>query len=144
MKKSILDQYKKNLNIIREELTESNESQKDDVLNEAAQAISLLEYQVYKRIPKTSNYYRLDNGKINKSTLKHAAVYANSEGKGKELYAVNIDGSGHDGSSGKEIPKRHADHFRNIGFTIADNNILENLYLNSDELFEYEIKILLD
>ena len=138
MKKILREHFEKKLKEVEEdhELTA--------ILNEAVSIISLLEYNIYKKIPKTASYYRLDNGKINKSTLKHAVVYADPKGNGKELYAVNIDGSGHDGSSGKKISNTHANYFRSLGFSIPDDNILENLCLSSDDLSGFEISVLLD
>ncbi|GAB6057107.1 hypothetical protein JCM31598_02240 [Desulfonatronum parangueonense] len=51
-------------------------------------------------IPGTKNSYRVDPENITTRTIKHSHVYAKPKGEGKFIYAVNIDGSGHDGSSG--------------------------------------------
>lgn len=87
--------------------------------------IQLFEHHVYKAIPGSKNSFRIDPGNTNTKTLKHVAVYAKLNGRGTELYAVNIDGSGHDGSSGMHIPSNHADYFRGIGYQINPDNILE-------------------
>jgi hypothetical protein len=87
----------------------------------------LLEYETYKEIPGTKNSYRQDSANTNTKTQQHVHVYAKPKGEGKEVYAVNKDGSGHDGHSGKEIPKSHAEYFRGKGYDIKANNILECL-----------------
>lgn len=84
----------------------------------------LLEHDKYQKIPKTQRTYRIDKANTSSLTQDHAHVYAS---KNKQIYAVNIDGSGHDGNHGYEIPKRDAEYFRTIGFDIAQTNILENL-----------------
>jgi hypothetical protein len=90
------------------------------------QRCSLFEHKLYKRIPGTSASYREDPGNTNTMTQKHAHAYAKPDGRGKELYSVNLDGSGHDGSSGTPIPKPHADYFRGKGYDMPDDNILES------------------
>jgi hypothetical protein len=77
-------------------------------------------------------------------TLRHSHVFAKPKGRGVQLYAVNIDGSGHDGSSGAAIPASHADFFRSKGYSIPDSNILE--MLDPDELQEdqFLLMVLLD
>jgi len=85
----------------------------------------LLEYECYQLIPGTRNSYRQDKINTSTQTQKHSHIYAKPKGSGKELYAVNIDGSGHDGASGKKIPDDHANYFRSIGYSILPSNILE-------------------
>lgn len=87
--------------------------------------IGLFEHQLYKRIPGSRSSYREDPGNSNTMTIKHSHVYGRPNGKGAQLYAVNWDGSGHDGSSGRLIPNAHADYFRSRGYAIPDTNILE-------------------
>ena len=60
-------------------------------------------------------------------TIKHSHVYAKLKGSGKEIYSVNIDGSGHDGSRGIKIPDSHAEFFRRKGYRIPNDNILEGI-----------------
>src|SRR6266480_5519887 len=74
--------------------------------------VLLFEHEVYKRIPGSRNSFRTDPSNTNTMTMRHSHVYAKPKGRGKEVYAVNIDGSGHDGFSGTAIPALHADHFR--------------------------------
>ncbi len=89
--------------------------------------IALFEHETYKRISGTVNSYRQDSANTNTQTQRHSHVYARLNGDGKELYAVNLDGSGHDGSSGVPIPSVHADFFRLKGYHIKSDNILESL-----------------
>jgi hypothetical protein len=104
--------------------------------------IRLFEHETYKPIPGTKNSYRMDSGNTNKHTIKHSHIYANPKGGGAELYSVNYDGSGHDGSSGREIPTSHADYFRSLGYTINKNNILECLELGEIDESIYTLILL--
>lgn len=98
----------------------------------------LLEFQTYKPIPGTKKSYRIDKECSFTHVQKHAHVYAKPNGKGKELYAVNLDGSGHDGSKHTMEPYE-IEFFKNLGFTIPDNGVIEcRTYLSAiskDELF---------
>lgn len=89
----------------------------------------LFEYEVYKKIPGTKNSYRQDPSKTTTQTLKHSHIYAKQKGRGKQLYSINIDGTGHDGSSGIEIPTSHAEYFRSVGYKISKDNIIESIDL---------------
>ena len=104
--------------------------------------VLLFEHEVYKRIPQSQNSFRSDPGNTNTMTLRHSHVYAKLNGRGGELYAVNIDGSGHDGSSGTAIPASHANFFRSKGYAIPDNNILESLDLDSVEVEKFSLIVL--
>ena len=112
--------------------------------SKARKLLDLFEHQTYKNIPGTKNSYREDPGNTNTMTSKHSHVYARQKGMGSQLYSVNIDGSGHDGSSGIEIPSTHADFFRNRGYNIPGNNILESLLLTESGADEYELFIIED
>jgi len=109
---------------------------------ENLEKVNLFEHEIYKLIPGTKNSYRTDAGDTNTLTLKHSHVYAKPKGGGGGLYSVNLDGTGHDGSSGKEIPMAHADHFRSHGYKIKSNNILENLDIGNINNSEYELVLL--
>lgn len=98
-----------------------------------------LEYKHYKPIPKTNASYRKDSGNNNTCTQNHLHVFAKPEGAGNQLYAVNQDGSGHDGSSGYLVPDVHAQYLRSIGYNIPSNNILEYAELNKTSCFEFII-----
>ena len=85
------------------------------------------EHHVYRQFPGEKTSYRIDSGNTSTLTQRHAHVYAQPGGKGRQLYAVNIDGSGHDGSSGIELSSSHADFLRGKGFDIPTTNIIEQL-----------------
>ena len=99
----------------------------------------LLEYECYKLIPKTNKYYREDPCNTSTKTERHAHIYARPKGDGKELYAVNINGKGHDGSKGIVIPSLHAEYFRSIGYNIPVTNILESIELDKLKPQEFQI-----
>ncbi|WP_273021143.1 hypothetical protein [Rheinheimera sp.] len=115
------------------------EAEKMKRLEERVSTLSLaLEHHTYKDIPGTKNSFRVDSQNTNTMTQRHAHVYAKRNGGGKELYSVNLDGTGHDGSSGMVIPQKHADHFLSLGFSIPNNLILESIDFESlsPDLFE--------
>jgi hypothetical protein len=97
-----------------------------------------LEHQTYKSIPGTQNSFRIDPANTNTMTQRHAHVYARQAGGGKELYSVNMDGTGHDGSTGTVIPVKHANCFRGLGFDIPANLTLESLDYGSLDFDLYE------
>lgn len=100
-----------------------------------------LEHEVYKRIPGTANSYRQDAANTNTHTQRHAHVYAKPNGGGKELYSANLSGSGHDGSSGIEIPSSHADFLRSNGYAIPPTNVLESISL--EQLIDESYRLIL-
>jgi hypothetical protein len=106
-------------------------AEKDQAFRER---IQLFEHEVYKSMGGSQGSFREDPGNTNTMTIRHSHVFAKPKGRGGQLYAVNIDGSGHDGSSGTSIPASHADFFRSKGYAIPDTNILE--CLDPDELKE--------
>ena len=82
-------------------------------------------------------------GNTNTNTKDHAHTYAKAKGRGKQLYSVNRDGTGHDGSKGIKIPNSHADFFRDeLGFSIPANNILESKGYKSLSVDEYDLVFL--
>lgn len=103
----------------------ANNSHKHKMLKEL---LALCEHETYRRILGSSSSYRQDAGNTNSKTQRHAHVYARLHGDGSELYSVNFDGSGHDGSSGTTISTAHAEYFRSIGYNINPDNVLESLF----------------
>ena len=101
-----------------------------------------LEHKVYKNIPGTNNSVRHDKGNTNTKTQAHAHVFAKRNGQGKELYSVNMDGTGHDGSSGKTISSKQAEYFCGLGFSIPDNLTLESLSYTEILKEEFEFYVL--
>lgn len=107
--------------------------------------IGIYEHQVYKKMPGKRAFYREDPANTNTMTKKHAHVYSKPKGQGEELYSVNVDGTGHDGSSGREIPSSHADFFRDtLSYNIAPTNILESLNLDDLDTDVYELFVFYD
>jgi len=104
-----------------------------------ANRVLLFEHEKYKPIPGSVNSYRTDAGKTTTKTIRHSHIYAKPKGRGKKLYAVNIDGSGHDGSKGRSIPSTHADYFRSLGYSINANNILETLLLHDTNMTDFAL-----
>ncbi len=83
----------------------------------------------YQRVPKTQMSVRFDNGNTNTKTRDHAHVFARLDGQGKQLFAVNIDGSGHDGSSGTPIPRKVGDFLKTKGYAIPVSFVVESMSL---------------
>jgi hypothetical protein len=101
----------------------------------------LLEWEQYKKIPKTKLTYRFDKGRDQPGFLDHIHVYL---GKTKnQIYAINIDGSPHDGSKAR-LSKHEINFLKKIGFTPPENGILEWITLdNSKEYYMYKRSLLL-
>jgi hypothetical protein len=99
----------------------------------------VFEQITYRQIPGTQNSFRQDSADTNTKTQKHTHVYAKPNGKGKELYSVNFDGTGHDGSSRQSIPKKHADFLRQNGYSVSLSNTLESLLLSDKKFTEFSI-----
>lgn len=90
----------------------------------------ILEWEQYKKIPKTNLTYRYDTGNTNTQTKDHIHVFA----KNNQLYAINIDGTAHDGSSAK-LGNKEVKFLKSIGFTPPANGILEWITLDSSKSF---------
>jgi hypothetical protein len=103
------------------------------------QVTKLFEHKVYKPITGTRDTYREDPENTNTLTMRHSHVYAGDSKN--QLYAVNMDGTGHDGSSGESTPSKHAEFFRQKGYKINPNNILEELNVTSLLIKEHVIYI---
>jgi hypothetical protein len=109
---------------------------------EIIEQVQLFEHEVYKLIPDTKNSYREDSGNTTTKTIKHSNIYARPKGGGNQLYAVNTDGTGHDGSSGIEIPSSHANYFRSKGYKINTDNLLENFYIGDIKNEDFDLILL--
>lgn len=84
----------------------------------------LLEFQTYKRIPGETKSYRIDKPSSFTNVQKHAHIFELPDGEGKEVCAVNIDGTKHDGSKYRMNP-HEIEFFRKKGFNIPDNGLIE-------------------
>ena len=119
-------------------------SETENKTREIPKLLELFEHEVYKRIEGPNGSYREDPANTNTLTQKHAHVFAKPNGKGGQLYSVNFDGSGHDGSSRTTLSTSHADFFRAKGYDIPTNNILESLDVASLDANGYELILLVD
>ena len=86
----------------------------------------ILEYKTYKEIPGTTKTYRIDPANTNTQTQKHIHVYFD----GKQLYAMNVDGTPHDGSKYR-LSKSDMRFLASLGFKVPENGILD-AYLIKD------------
>ncbi len=93
----------------------------------------LLEWQQHKKIPKTTLVYRLDKGNTNTKTQDHIHVFS----KENQLYAINKDGTPHDGSKAK-IGRKEIDFLKKIGFNPPVDGLLEWMSLDLDRDY-YEL-----
>ncbi len=80
----------------------------------------LTEHNCYRKIPGTCYEYRIDHANTNTKTQKHIHVYIN----GNEIYAINFDGTPHDGRKAK-LSKRECKFFKSIGCDVPNDGILE-------------------
>ena len=87
----------------------------------------ITESNEYKQIPRTQMSARFDKGNTNTLTQDHAHIFAKPNGQGKQLLAINIDGTGHDGSSGKAIPKKVGDFLKTKGYVVPLNYVVESI-----------------
>ena len=90
----------------------------------------ILEWEQYNKIPKTNLTYRYDTGNTNTKTIDHIHVYA----KNNQLYAINIDGTPHDGSKAK-LSNKEVKFLKSIGFTPPLNGLLEWITLDSSKTY---------
>lgn len=77
-------------------------------------------------IPGIKRYgYRIDipYGEQRPGHQKHMHIYV----KGKELFAINVDGTAHDGYHNVQIPNKIIPFLKDKGITIPQNNIIECL-----------------
>ncbi len=106
----------------------------DDVINTCfnGETKYILEHETYQSFPPTKCVYRLDKGNNAVGQQKHVHVYADKK-HNHQLYAINIDGTPHDGSK-YQLNKKHQDALRSLGFKVPENGILEWLDLGKCKL----------
>jgi hypothetical protein len=100
----------------------------------------LLEWEKYKKIPKTNLTYRYDAGKAQKGMDDHIHVFAGNSKN--QLYAINRPGTPHDGSKAK-LSSKEINFLKSIGFTPPKDGILEWYDLPSDKKYVAYNRILL-
>lgn len=92
-------------------------------------------------IPGTKYTYRIDIpfGEQRPGNMKHIHIFA----KGKDLWAMNADGTAHDGSHNVCIPQDVIHFLQKKGFTLPPNNIIEFMYIPTRSILlesnEYKI-----
>ena len=103
-----------------------------------------LEHHKYERIPGTNRSVRFDRGDPGKCTEDHAHIFAQRGGQGTELFSVNCNGTGHDGSRGEVVPKKVADFLQQRGYRIPANLTLESIDFEVVEPGGWGIVVVLD
>ena len=78
----------------------------------------------FEKIPGTNRITRYDPGNSNTMTQGHFHVLA----RDNNLYAINKDGSAHDGSSA-HLTRREISYFKSKGINVPEDGILENINL---------------
>lgn len=97
----------------------------DDVINTALLDYDriLLEWDNYHPFPPTKCVYRLDKPNNAQGQQKHIHVYSDKSHQ-HQLYAINIDGTPHDGSH-YQLSTKHQDALRTLGFPVPKDGLLE-------------------
>ncbi len=123
----------------KEYLIETIVFEDNDVTHFLGQQL-ILEWKQYNNIPKTNLTYRYDSENTNTKTKDHIHVYA----KNNQLYAINKDGTPHDGSTAK-LGNKEMKFLRSIGFTPPKDGILEWKILDNNKSYiALNIELLLD
>ena len=78
------------------------------------------EYHTYKNFGNTTKTYRIDKGNGQPGMQTHIHVYS----KSGQLFAMNIDGTTHDGSK-IQLSKTDQKILTDLGFTVPKDGILE-------------------
>lgn len=98
---------------------------------------------LFEMISGTNQSYVIHKMDTLSNTIKYAHVYAKPKGKGGQLYSIRVDGKGHDGSSGYQMPKKHREHFEKLGFKIPEKGILE-CRLHKLDIENYSLEIMIN
>lgn len=86
----------------------------------------IVEHNVYKPFGKTTLTYRIDKGDGSLGHQTHIHVYS----KFGQLYAMNIDGTTHDGSKA-QLSKKAQKILLDLGFNVPKDGILEWLKMDN-------------
>jgi len=102
----------------------------------------LLEWEQYKKIPKTNLTYRYDKGEGRQGMDDHIHVYLGNTKN--QVYAINRPGTPRDGSKAK-LSNKEIKFLKSIGFTPPKDGILEWITLQTGgNYFAYRRMLLLD
>lgn len=97
---------------------------KDPLFNELDKKIKRLdEYANYRKLGNTKCYYRLDKGNNTVGQERHIHVFTDERGR-HQLYAINYDGTKHDGSK-YQLNKKHIEALKKLGIIPPENGLLE-------------------
>ncbi|WP_160715767.1 hypothetical protein [Chitinophaga solisilvae] len=105
----------------------------------------LLEHEKYKGFKKSTDLYYKHPEDTNIPVQAHYHVV--NARSGKEIYAVNMDGTAHHRvNKGFQVPAKQAAELRSLGVKIPDNNLLESIQfpLNESEARICHIYIILE
>lgn len=86
----------------------------------------IVEHEVYKQFGKSTRTYRIDKGDGSPGHQTHIHVYS----KSGQLYAMNIDGTTHDGSKA-QLSKKDQKTLTDLGFQVPKDGILEWINLDN-------------
>lgn len=83
-------------------------------------------------IPGTKYSYRIDRpfGEQKPGNMKHIHILV----KGKDMFAMNVDGTGHDGCHNVQIPQDVSDFMTKKGFQVPSSGIIEFYNVESSNL----------
>lgn len=100
----------------------------------------LLEWEQYKKIPKTNLTFRFDKGKGIPGNQDHVHVFLGNTKN--QVYGINVDGSPHDGSTAR-LGKKEINFLKGIGFTPPKDGLLEWITLDKSKNYtEYKAQLL--
>lgn len=92
----------------------------------------LLEWEKYKKIPKTNLTYRYDPGQGKPGMEDHIHVYLGTTKN--QVYAINKSGTPHDGSKAK-LSSKEIKFLKTIGFEPPKDGILEWISLSPNKVY---------
>lgn len=97
----------------------------DDEINVTIRKIKeyITEHETYQPFPPTKCVYRLDKPNNAPGQQKHIHVYADKK-HNHQLYAINIDGTPHDGSK-YQLNNKHQEALKALGFPVPKDGLLE-------------------
>lgn len=96
----------------------------DPLFNTLSENLNRLnEYTNCQKFGKTNCYYRLDKSNNAVGQKRHIHVFTDKRGR-HQLYAINYDGTKHDGSKYK-LNKKHIEALKKLGITHPEDGLLE-------------------
>lgn len=93
----------------------------------------ITEHNVYKPFGKSTLVYRIDKGDGTPGHLTHIHVYS----KSGQLFAMNIDGTSHDGSKAR-LSKQAQRKLSELGFQVPKDGILEWIKFDNNRMLLFD------